>query len=110
MTQIVTLKNVSAAQLVPMLRPWCRTYGTSRPIPAGNMLIISDRASNVSRLVRIIQRMDDSGDEPIEVIPLHNAGAADVVRIVNSLNSGPVPRRAAPSPKSSPMSAPTASC
>jgi general secretion pathway protein D len=32
--------------------------------------------------------MDESGDEPIEVIPLHNAGAADVVRIVNSLNQG----------------------
>jgi general secretion pathway protein D len=43
----------------------------------------------VSRVVRIIERMDESGDEPIEVIPLHNAGAADVVRIVNSLNQGP---------------------
>ena len=52
------------------------------------MLIISDRASNVSRIVRIIQRMDESGDEPIEVIPLHNAGAAEVVRIVNALNPG----------------------
>ena len=52
------------------------------------MLIISDRASNVNRIMRIIQRMDESGDEPIEVIPLHNASAADVVRIVNSLNQG----------------------
>jgi general secretion pathway protein D len=52
------------------------------------MLIISDRASNVNRIVRIIERMDESGDEPIEVIALHNASAADVVRIVNSLNQG----------------------
>jgi general secretion pathway protein D len=87
-TQIVTLKNVSAAQLVPMLRPLIPTYGHLAAYPGGNMLIISDRASNVSRVVRIIQRMDESGDEPIEVIPLHNAGAADVVRIVNSLNQG----------------------
>jgi general secretion pathway protein D len=42
----------------------------------------------VSRIVRIVQRMDESGDEPIEVIALHNASAADVVRIVNSLNQG----------------------
>jgi general secretion pathway protein D len=87
-TQIVTLKNVSAAQLVPMLRPLVPTYGHLAAYPGGNMLIISDRASNVSRVVRIIERMDEAGDEPIEVIPLHNAGAADVVKIVNSLNSG----------------------
>ncbi len=35
------------------------------------MLIISDRASNVNRIVRIVERMDESGDEPIEVIALH---------------------------------------
>jgi general secretion pathway protein D len=87
-TQIVTLKNVSAAQLVPMLRPLIPTYGHLAAYPGGNMLIISDRASNVSRVVHIIERMDESGDEPIEVIALHNAGAADVVRIVNSLNQG----------------------
>jgi general secretion pathway protein D len=87
-TQIVTLKNVSAAQLVPMLRPLVPTYGHLAAYPGGNMLIISDRASNVSRVVRIIERMDEAGDEPIEVIALHNAGAADVVKTVNSLNSG----------------------
>jgi general secretion pathway protein D len=87
-TQIVTLKNVSAAALVPMLRPLVPPYGHLAAYPAGNMLIISDRAANVNRVVRIIERMDESGDEPIEVIALHNAGAADVVRIVNSLSQG----------------------
>jgi general secretion pathway protein D len=87
-TQIVTLKNVSAAQLVPMLRPLVPTYGHLAAYPGGNMLIISDRASNVSRVVRIIERMDEAGDEPIEVITLKNAGAADVVKTVNSLNTG----------------------
>jgi general secretion pathway protein D len=51
-TQIVTLKNVSAAQLVPMLRPLIPTYGHLAAYPGGNMLIISDRASNVSRVQR----------------------------------------------------------
>ncbi len=87
-TQIITLKNISAAQLVPMLRPLIPQYGHLAAFPGGNMLIISDRASNVSRIVHIVERMDQSGDEPIEVIPLHNASAADVVRIVNSLNQG----------------------
>ncbi len=87
-TQIIQLKNVSAAALVPMLRPLVPQYGHLAAYPPGNMLIISDRASNVSRLVRIIQRMDESGDEPIEVIPLHNAGAGEVVRVITALNSG----------------------
>ena len=87
-TQIVTVKNISAAQLVPLLRPLIPQYGHLAAYPTGNMLIISDRASNVSRIVRIIERMDESGDEPIEVLALHNASAADVVRIVNSLNQG----------------------
>jgi len=87
-TQVIPLKNLSAAQLVPLLRPLVPPYGHLAAYNAANMLIISDRASNVSRLERIIQRMDEGGDESVEVIPLHNASAADVVRIVNSLNQG----------------------
>src|SRR5271170_2480039 len=87
-TQIITLKNINAGALVPILRPLVPPYGHLAAYPAGNILIISDRSSNVSRLVRIIQRMDESGDEPIELIPLHNAGAGEVVRIVTALNSG----------------------
>src|ERR1700736_1881771 len=87
-TQIISMKNVSAAQLVPILRPLIPQYGQLAAYAAGNLLIISDRASNVSRIMRIVDRMDETGDEPIEVIALHNASAADVVRIVNSLNQG----------------------
>jgi general secretion pathway protein D len=87
-TQVIPLKNLSAAQLVPLLRPLVPPYGHLAAYNAANMLIISDRAANVSRIERIIQRMDEGGDEPVEVIPLHNASAADVVRTVNSLNGG----------------------
>ena len=87
-TQIITTKNISAAALVPMLRPLIPQYGHLAAFPSGNMLIISDRASNVNRIVHIVERMDQSGDEPIEVIPLHNASAADIVRVVNSISQG----------------------
>src|SRR5271166_6186161 len=87
-TQIITMKNISAAQLVPLLRPLIPQYGHLAAYPGGNILIISDRASNVSRIVHIIERMDESGDEPIEVIALHNATASDVVKVVTALNQG----------------------
>src|SRR5271170_4353814 len=37
-TQIITLKNVSAAQLVPLLRPLIPQYGHLAAYPAGNIL------------------------------------------------------------------------
>lgn len=87
-TQVVAVKNVSAAQLVPILRPLIPQYGHLAAYPASNMLIISDRASNVNRIVRIIQRIDQQGDEAVDVVQLQHAGAAEVVRIINSLYTG----------------------
>src|SRR5271168_4692115 len=87
-TQIITMKNVSAAALVPLLRPLIPQQGHLAAYPNGNMLIISDRASNVARIMKIIERMDESGDEPIEVIQLKNASATELVRTINQLNGG----------------------
>ncbi|MDP8983808.1 MAG: type II secretion system secretin GspD [Pseudomonadota bacterium] len=85
-TQIITVKNISASQLVPMLRPLIPQQGHLAAYPNGNMLIVSDRASNVSRLMKIIERMDESGDEPVDVVQLHGASATELVRAVNQLN------------------------
>ena len=87
-TQIITLKNISASQLVPVLRPLIPQYGHLAAFSGGNMLIIADRASNVSRIVRIVERMDESGDEPYDLVELHNASASELVRVVNQLNQG----------------------
>jgi general secretion pathway protein D len=70
---------------VPLLRPLIPQYGHLAAYPGGNMLIISDRANNVNRIVRIIRRMDESGDDPVEVVLLQNASANEIVRIVNQL-------------------------
>jgi general secretion pathway protein D len=84
-TEVIQVKNVSAAQLVPVLRPLIPQYGHFTAYPGSNMLIISDRANNVNRIVRIIQRIDQSGDEEVDVMPLQHASAAEVVRVVNAL-------------------------
>ena len=74
-TQVVQLQNVGATQLVPILRPLIPQYGHLAAHQASNMLIISDRAANVNRLLRIIQRIDTGADADIEVIPLELARA-----------------------------------
>jgi general secretion pathway protein D len=90
-TQVVSVKNVQAAQLVPILRPLIPQYGHLAAHPASNMLIISDRAANVRRMVKIIQRIDSAGDDDVQVISLEHASAGEVVRVLTSLlqASGP---------------------
>ena len=87
-TQVVDVKNISAAQLVPILRPLIPQYGQLAAYPASNILIISDRANNVNRIIRIIRRIDQVGDQDVEVIPLQNASSAEIVRVINSLYQG----------------------
>ncbi|MEE9511128.1 MAG: secretin N-terminal domain-containing protein, partial [Gammaproteobacteria bacterium] len=62
-TQVVPVRNVAAAQLVPILRPLIPQYGHLAAHPASNLLIISDRAANVDRVLRIVRRIDQESDE-----------------------------------------------
>ena len=84
-TQVVDVKNISAAQLVPILRPLIPQYGHLAAYTPSNILIISDRASNVNRIIRIIRRIDQVGDQNVEIVLLQNASAAEIVRVINSL-------------------------
>src|ERR1017187_7233099 len=84
-TQVIAVKSVNAAQLVPILRPLIPQYGHLAAYPASNILIISDRANNVNRIMRIIQRIDQVGDADVEIVPLQNASATEIVRVINSL-------------------------
>jgi general secretion pathway protein D len=87
-TQVVEVKNVSAAQLVPILRPMIPQYGHLAAYPSSNILIISDRASNVHRMMRIIQRIDQVANQDPEIVPLQNASASEIVRVVNAFYQG----------------------
>ncbi|MGI9272975.1 MAG: type II secretion system secretin GspD [Woeseiaceae bacterium] len=88
-TQVLQVQNVGAAQLVPILRPLIPQYGHLAAHPGSNMLIISDRAANVTRMINIIRRIDQSNDEDIEVIRLEHASAAEIVRIMTALTQQP---------------------
>ena len=88
-TQIVQVKNIGAAQLVPILRPLVPQYGHLVAHPGSNMLIISDRAANVRRIMTIIARIDQATDDEIEVVPLQHASAAEVVRVMTTLMQQP---------------------
>lgn len=84
-TQVFALKYQSAAQMVPILRPLIAPNNTVTASQNGNTLVITDYASNLRRLEKIIEAIDQpSGSEPI-VIPLKYASALDVAQTVNRL-------------------------
>ncbi|MGC3980494.1 MAG: type II secretion system secretin GspD [Steroidobacteraceae bacterium] len=88
-TQVVAVRNVSAALLVPILRPLMPQYANISAYTNSNMLIITDRANNVNRMIRIIERLDKTSDEAYtyEIIQMQNATAAEVYKTLNSLNT-----------------------
>jgi len=84
-TYVYPVKNISAAQLVPILRPIMAQSAHLAAYPGNNMLLIVDRAGNVARLVELIKKMDGEGDRDVESVPLENAAASEVVRILTAM-------------------------
>lgn len=84
-TQTVELENVQAAQLVPVLRPMVATEAQMVSAQGANMLILSDRADNMQRIINIIHRVDQAGAQDVDLIPLEHASAGDVVQKLQSL-------------------------
>lgn len=84
-THVIKVDNVPAAQLVPILRPLVPQQGHLAAYTATNSLIITDRAANINRLLQIIKRIDVGDSGKVEVIKLQHASAAEIIRIINSL-------------------------
>ncbi len=84
-TRVVSIKHISAAQLIPILRPLLPQQSHLAAYPDNNTLIISDRAANVQRLLKIIRRLDQPEQNEIDVVMLEHAAASEVVRVLNNL-------------------------
>lgn len=84
-TRVVKIHNVPAAQLVPILRPLVPQYALLAAYPPANALIISDRASNVRRIVALLHYFDNYSNQQVTVIPLHHAAASNVVTILSHI-------------------------
>ncbi|MES9855581.1 MAG: type II secretion system secretin GspD [Sedimenticola sp.] len=84
-TRLIELEHVSATELVPLLRPLVPQQGHLAAHPTSNMLVVTDRAQNISRLMTMIKRIDTVSESEIEVIQLQHASAEEVVRLATQL-------------------------
>jgi len=87
-TLVLPINNVDAQGLVPIVRPMMSPGAHVAAHPPTNVLILSDRGSNVNKVARVIGRIDQKNDQPVEVIPLEHASARDVVRVLNEMAVG----------------------
>ena len=95
-TRVIAIQNVPAAQLVPILRPLIPQQGQLAAYQPSNTLIISDRAANVNRLIKIINRIDRPDQDEIEIIRLEHAPANEVARTLSTLTRKGVKGAAVP--------------
>lgn len=84
-TRVIRVEHVPAAMLVPILRPLVPSTGQLQAYGPSNTILISDRAANIERLVKVIKRMDRADDEELEVIPLRFASAKDLAQTIQVL-------------------------
>ncbi len=85
-TRIIQLEHVNPERLVPVLRPLVPAYGHLAADSESSSLIITDRASNVDRIVSIVNRLDrPSQNGELEVITLTNASAAEMAALLGRL-------------------------
>lgn len=95
LTKVIMIKNTPALDLVPILRPLVAKYGHLAGVKSANALIISDHANNIHRIEQIIDRLDKSGSEDLEVIQLKEAWVGNVVTMLQNLDPAKVSQGAA---------------
>ncbi|WP_042296359.1 type II secretion system secretin GspD [Paraburkholderia bannensis] len=77
-TQVFQLRNESANNLLPVLRPLISPNNTIAAYPGNNALVVTDYADNVRRIAAIIAGVDTAAGQQVQVVPLHNANALDI--------------------------------
>jgi general secretion pathway protein D len=84
-TEVIKLENISAAKLIPVLRPLVPQQAHMAAYAPSNAIIISDLSSNIDRIRDIIKRMDQSAVEQTDIIKLRFAVAENVVTMLDQL-------------------------
>jgi general secretion pathway protein D len=84
-TQVFQLQSESAAQLATVLRPLVGQNNFIGAYPGNNTLVITDYASNVERIRKIVQSIDVPASADLQTIKLQHASAVDIANMVTRL-------------------------
>mgnify|MGYP003877799969 CR=1 FL=1 len=88
-TRIVTLKHIEVKEIEPVLQKFKTAVGDVTSYAPGNSLILTDLASNISRMLDFIRELDvPTGREKIWVRPVQYASAAQMGQLITELFAG----------------------
>lgn len=85
LTEVIQLENISAAKLIPVLRPLSPQQAHMAAYAPSNAIIISDTSANIRRIKQIIQSIDLSAVQKTDIVALQHASAEEVVRMLEQL-------------------------
>jgi len=88
-TQVFRLQHESAAQLLPVLRPLISPNNSVTAYAGNNTLVVTDYASNLQRIEKIIEAVDQPTDGDSVVVKLQYASAIDVAQTITRLLTEP---------------------
>ena len=86
-TGVIPIHFVSAAELVPILRPLLPQDSHMAATVGTNVLIVADSAANVKRMVEIVNKLDIDTTQGIDIVRLEYASAQDVATLLEALTT-----------------------
>lgn len=84
-TQVFTLGNSNASQLLPVIRPLVSPNNALSAFAQANALVVTDYAENIRRIEAIIRRIDGHADLHAAVVPLAYASAPELAGTLSRL-------------------------
>ncbi len=81
-TRVIAAQNVDSAELVKILRPLMAQYGHLAAVAEPNIVIISDHANNIRRLMAIIEEIDVADEDEIVLVQLEHTWVGTVVAML----------------------------
>ena len=88
-TRIVSLKNVSGRELAPLLRKLNDNSGGGNVVyyDPSNVIMLTGRAAVINKLVEIIERVDQAGNQDVDIVELKYSNATDMMALVKSVQN-----------------------
>ena len=84
-TEVFRLQHEAAAQAVTVLRPLVSPNNVVNAFPSANAVVVTDYASNIERIRRVLATIDQPAPGELTPIPLRYAAAVDVGQAVQRL-------------------------
>ncbi len=91
-TQVIQLKNIAAAKVIPVLRPLVPQNSHLAAYDPSNAIVITDTNANIERMKEVIDKIDKAALPTTEMVNLKYADADVLVTILEKLQ-GPTAKQ-----------------